>query len=765
MGDAFCALDGEWRVVYANRRALAFWGLAAEQVVGRNIWQRLPQIVGSLKEDALRRARAEQRTITFEAPSPVTGVWIAVNVEPFGDGVALYWRDITERMQAEQTLRASEEHLRLAQEAAGIGTWDRDLRSGTLTMSDRCKALFGFPPDAAFEAGDLCDLLPAADRDAMHEAVQQALDPAGPGELDRECRVPGPDGDGERWLHARGRALFQHGRAVRLVGTVRDITHRKNAETEQRRFAERLEHEVADRTRTLEAAVGALHRSRERYSAIFANSPVDLAFMAVRPDGTVVYEDVNPSWTRHSGISREDAVGKTFDDILTPEQAAFATDHFRRAIETRGPVEFEVTSRRPVGEVSRRGFLVPLRGPGGRVEHVLLTSVDITEMRRMEAQLRQAQRMEAIGQLTGGVAHDFNNLLTAVIGNLELLERRLTDQRSLALVAAAMRAAVRGGELTHQLLAYARRQNLSPRPVDVNAVIAGMGDLLQPSLGGLVQVETDLAPDLWPAASDPTQLELVILNLALNSRDAMRTGGRLRIVTTNMPQAEPGRPDTLQPGDFVKITVTDTGIGMSRDVMERAFEPFFTTKEVGKGSGLGLAQVFGVATQFGGTVRLASEPGAGTTVEVFLPRARTLPAAAPAAEPAAVDKGSNGGVVLLVDDDPDVREIAAAFLTDAGYIVKSAGSGPQAREMLLAGPVGLALVDYAMPIMSGFEFVRLAREIQPGLPVVYVTGAADTLAPGELQPRDPVLMKPYSSTALLKLVREMVEGAGPPISS
>jgi len=765
MGDAFYALDGEWRIVYANRRALAFWGLAAEEIIGRNIWERLPQHVGTLNEDAIRRARTEQRTITFEAPSPVTGIWVSVNVWPSGDGVAVYWRDITERMKAEQTLRASEEHLHLAQEAAGIGTWDYDPRSGALTMSDRCKVLFGFPPDAAFDAERFRDQLHPADRDVMNQAVLRALDPAGPGELDYEYRMLGSDADGERWLHARGRALFQDNRAVRLIGTVMDITQRKNAETEQRRFAERLEYEVADRTRTLQAAVVALRRSRERYSAIFANSPVELAFMAVRPDGNVVYEDVNPSWTRHLGISREEVVGKTLDDIFTPEQAAFTKDQYRRAIETRSPVEFEVTWRRSVGEVSCRCFLVPLRGPGGRVKHVLLTSVDLTEMRRMEAQLRQAQKMEAIGQLTGGVAHDFNNLLTAVIGNLELLERRLTDQRSLALVAAAMRAALRGGELTHQLLAYARRQNLSPRPVDVNAVIAGMGDLLQPSLAGLVRLETDLAADLWPAASDPTQLELVILNLALNSRDAMPTGGRLRIATTNVPRGDPGRPDTLPSGDFVKIAVIDTGIGMPPDVVERAFEPFFTTKEFGKGSGLGLAQVFGVASQFGGTVRLASEPGAGTTVELFLPRAGTSPPAAPAAEPAEAGKGSSGAVVLLVDDDPDVREIAAAFLTDAGYIVKSAGSGREAREMLLAGPVCLALVDYAMPIMSGFEFVRLAREIQPDLPVLYVTGASDTLAPGELQPRDPVLMKPFSRTALLKLVRDMLDAARPPFPS
>ena len=249
-----------------------------------------------------------------------------------------------------------------------------------------------------------------------------------------------------------------------------------------------------------------------------------------------------------------------------------------------------------------------------------------------------------------------------------------------------MRSALRGGKLTQQLLAYARRQNLSPRPVDVNAVITGMGELLQRSLGGLVQVETDLAPDLWPATSDPTQLELVVLNLAINSRDAMPNGGRLRIVTGNVQQPEAAGLDALDPGDYVRIAVIDTGIGMTREVMERAFEPFFTTKEIGKGSGLGLAQVYGVATQFGGTVRIASEPGAGTTVEVFLPRALAAEASTAMPEQHAADMPSGGGTVLVVDDDPEVREIAAIFLREAGYAVREAGSGPEARDILAPRP-------------------------------------------------------------------------------
>jgi PAS domain S-box-containing protein len=625
LGDAFYALDGEWRIVYANRRALAFWGTTAAEVIGQPIWQRFPQLVGTLNERVLRQVRYEQRVITFEAPSPTTGIWVSVNVGPSGDGVTVYWRDISERIEAERALRS---------------------------------------------------------------------------------------------------------------------------------FAEKLEREVEERTRALSEVVDELRRSRARYSAIFENSPVDLAFMAVQPDGRIVCEDANPAWERHSGYARAAVVARSLEEVLPPEQAEFATMQYRRAIDSRQPVEYEYTARFPIGEVSRRSFLVPLPGDSGRIDHVLLASVDLTEMRRVEAQLRQAQKMEAIGQLTGGIAHDFNNLLTAVIGNLELLQGRLTDQRSASLADAAMRSALRGGQLTQQLLAYARRQNLSPRPVDVNDVIVGMDELLRRSLGGLVQVETDLAPNLWPATSDPTQLELVVLNLAINSRDAMPNGGRLRIVTGNVQQHDAARLDALDPGEYVRIAVIDTGIGMARSVMERAFEPFFTTKDIGKGSGLGLAQVYGVATQFGGTVRLASEAGAGTTVEVFLPRALTAEASTEMPEQHATDMPSGGGTVLVVDDEPEVREIAAIFLREAGYVVKEAGNGPEARDILASGPICLALVDYAMPMMSGYEFVRLARSIQPNLPVIYVTGAADKLGPGTVPLGDPIVMKPYARASLLKIVRE-----------
>jgi PAS domain S-box-containing protein len=627
MGDAFYALDAEWRFVYANRRALAFWNTTAESVIGQVIWHRFPAMVGTLNERVLRRVRDEQRVVTFEAASPTTGVWVSVNVGPSGDGVAVYWRDITERIEAEQSLRD---------------------------------------------------------------------------------------------------------------------------------FADRLEREIAERTHELREAVEELHQSRALYSAIFEHSPVDLVVTSVEPDGRIVCQEANPAWVRHSGYSRDAVVGRSLEEVLPPQQATFAKMQYLRAIETREPVEYEYTAEFPVGEVTRRSFLVPLPGETGRIDHVLLTSVDLTAMRKVEAQLRQAQKMEAVGQLTGGIAHDFNNLLTAVIGNLELLQARVSDERSLGFVSAALRSAFRGGQLTQQLLAYARRQNLSPRPVDVNTVIAGMGELLQRSLGGLVQVETELAPNLWQATSDPTQLELVILNLAINARDAMPEGGRLRIATRNVE-----RPDLaeLQPGDYVRIAVKDNGVGMTREVLERALEPFFTTKEIGKGSGLGLAQVYGVATQFGGTVQLLSTRGIGTTVEVYLPRSFVDASHARTEELSTSDNLDAGGTVLLVDDDASVREIAATFLREAGYVVREAGTAAEGRDILAAGPVILALVDYAMPIMSGYEFVRLARSIQPNLPVIYVTGAADALSAGEVPLEDPIVMKPYSRAALLRAVQATMRRA------
>jgi PAS domain S-box-containing protein len=388
---------------------------------------------------------------------------------------------------------------------------------------------------------------------------------------------------------------------------------------------------------------------------------------------------------------------------------------------------------------------------------------EIAERKEAEAALMQAQRLEAVGQLTGGIAHDFNNLLTAVIGNLDLLRSGLTAERAIRQADAALAAARRGGDLTRQLLAYARKQYVEPRPVDANAVVMRMRDLLGRSLGGLVSIETDLAAGLWAALADPAQLESIVLNLAINARDAMPSGGTVRIVTRNVDAASATLPAELQRRDYVLVMVEDQGVGMTPEVLAKAFEPFFTTKEIGKGSGLGLAQVHGVVQQLGGTARLHSVVGAGTRVEVFLPRAGQPADDAGEADDRPENAPPPGGItVLVIDDQADVRDVAVAFLENAGYAVRSAGSGAEGLAALDSGPVSMALVDHGMAGMSGIEFVRQARQRQPGLPVIYLTGHAEPLVPEGIDPRDRVLTKPYTPDALLEAVRRALEDAAAP---
>jgi signal transduction histidine kinase/CheY-like chemotaxis protein len=383
---------------------------------------------------------------------------------------------------------------------------------------------------------------------------------------------------------------------------------------------------------------------------------------------------------------------------------------------------------------------------------------EIAERQRAEAALMQAQRLEAIGQLTGGIAHDFNNLLTAVIGNLELLQRAQTTERAQRQVNAALRAAQRGGELTRQLLAYARKQHVDPRPLDINGVVLSILDMLRRSLGGLVTIVTDLDPAGWLAMAEPVHIESIILNLAINARDAMPEGGTLRITTRHCPAGSGDLPTELELGDYVMLAITDEGIGMPAEVAARAFEPFFTTKDIGKGSGLGLAQVHGVALQFGGTARLHTTPGAGTTVEVFLPRAHAeQPAPAAARNPDAVPP-AEGTLVLVIDDQPDVREIAATFLEEAGFKVHQASSGAEGLAALERAAYALAVVDHGMAGMSGAEFVRQARRQVPGLKVIFVTGHAEPLDADNVDPSDTILTKPYDATTLINVVQQRLAG-------
>jgi signal transduction histidine kinase len=374
------------------------------------------------------------------------------------------------------------------------------------------------------------------------------------------------------------------------------------------------------------------------------------------------------------------------------------------------------------------------------------------------AQVHEMQKLESLGQLTGGVAHDFNNVLMAVLGNLELVEARLTDDRLRRMVQNARRAGQRGAKLTEQLLAYARRQRLTPEPTDLNRLLGPEPtDMLRRALGGTVEVKTKLAPDLWAALADPTQLDLIVLNLAINARDAMPEGGTLLIETANVPNGQGDLPSGLPAGDYVMVSVTDNGTGMSEEVAAKAFEPFFSTKEPGKGSGLGLSQVYGVTRQLGGAVHLRTKEGQGTCVEIFLPRTNERPST-PHAERSRPSYQSASATVLVVDDQEEVREVSVSHVETLGYRAIPASSGKGALDIFDGdAPIDLLLADFAMPGMSGIELARIIRRKRPDLPVVIVTGYAEI---GDTKDLEGMLLlkKPYRLDDLAATIENALGG-------
>ncbi|WP_247895040.1 hybrid sensor histidine kinase/response regulator [Azospirillum brasilense] len=433
------------------------------------------------------------------------------------------------------------------------------------------------------------------------------------------------------------------------------------------------------------------------------------------PDGSL-------TWTRVSGVPVRDATGKVTGALA---------------------VIVDISAQKAAQEALQR-LTATLEATVADRTHELAATLErlrgeIRERERAQEQLRQTQKLETLGQLTGGVAHDFNNLLMAVLGNLELLRKRLpADPATERLFEGAMQGAQRGATLTQRLLAFARRQDLQPRAVDLADLLSGIRTLLERSIGPRVMVRIDAPSTLPPALVDPNQLELAILNLAVNARDAMPDGGVLSISLDETPaEAALG----LAPGSYLRLSVRDTGIGMDADTLTRAVEPFFSTKGVGKGTGLGLSMVHGLAVQSDGAFRLSSAPGEGTTAELWLPQAATPVQAARSMEPVVVDAISS--TILVVDDDALIAMSTVDMLTDLGHTVLEAHSGAQALELLRSGQaVDLLLTDYAMPGMTGVELAQAARALQPTLPVLLASGYAD-LPEGTVADL-PRLAKPYT---------------------
>lgn len=453
------------------------------------------------------------------------------------------------------------------------------------------------------------------------------------------------------------------------------------------------------------------------------------------------------------GGSVADCLGRTEADLLGGGQADEAALADAAAIAAGEPSEVTSARGQPGAERWSHVIRVPIRDASGAVAHLASIERDITEQRSLEARLRQSDKMQALGTLAGGIAHDFNNLLTAILGSLELAGPRIVDQpRVQRLVANATQAAQRGASLTKRLLSFSRSRDLSPRVVDVNDLIAGMDELLAGSLGGLVGIATRLDPAMPAAAVDPDQLELAILNLCINARDAMPEGGTITIATRFIALSDD--PD-LADGAYVAVEVADTGSGIPPEILQRVCEPFFTTKSVGQGTGLGLAMVFGLAQQSDGRLRIASEVGRGTQVELLLPRADE---AAPRAEapPAATLPAARPARILVVDDDAEVRHVTASFLASFGYDQSEAADGEAAIDQIEAGAFDLVVADLAMPGMNGVELAEIVRRRWPVMPLLILTGHAEAVPiPDDL----PVLRKPFQSADLAARVSTLVTAA------
>lgn len=542
----------------------------------------------------------------------------------------------------------------------------------------------------------------------------------------------------ERPLHAEA-----------IVGAVRSALTARARQYEVREFALTLEQSVAERTEELENARASLEIALD--AAGMGSWDLDLvsgrARRTPRHDEIFGYPSLRDDWDKDVFLSH--VVPEQREDV----EAAFAS------AEASGVLEMECCIKG--GDGTSRWIAVK-----GRVRYdsqrtaVRMSGVvsDVTARREADARLTQAQKMDAVGQLTGGVAHDFNNLLTPIIGNLDLLRRRYkNDERGQRLVGGALQAAERAATLTQRLLAFARRQTLEPQSVDVGAIIDSMVELARPSLGPNIQVSVDVPRHLNAARVDPHQLELALLNLAINARDAMPGGGSLGFsARESFLDAENSR--SLVAGHYVRIVATDTGCGMDHQTMARAVEPFFSTKGVGKGTGLGLSMVHGLAAQSGGTMHIQSNPGKGTSVELWLPISGEAGAVASvgAGEPISARKAAT---VLLVDDEELVRNATSDMLRDLGYTVVEASSGAQALSILRSEcQIHAVTTDYLMPGMTGAALIREMRSEGIQLPVLLITGYAAT---GEDVPADvPRLTKPFREGDLANRLNKLLEQTG-----
>jgi PAS domain S-box-containing protein len=753
----------EFRDGFQNRRSpeyLAIHGLPSEaKNESHSDWvkrihpedrERAERQFLDLLEGTSERYSSEYRIIR---PSDGELRWIAAEgrIERGPDGRAVRMIgahiDITERALAREMLRESEERFRLIADSAPVPIWVTQL-DRTRSFANRAYVEFvGVPYDEALAFDWRTILHP----DDMARVVQESIEgEASLSPFVLEGRYRRADGQ-VRWIRSESQPRWDPaGRHIGFIGVAHDITLAKQAEIDLRMVNDSLESLVADRTEQL--------RSREsQLRAILETTNQHQWLLDL--EGTLVY--ANTTSLTAAVASFEDVGGRPYWETRWFEAAPGAAKIIERAFRDAALGEIaraELELHLPGGRRHLDIALRPVSNETGRIVAVLAEGVDTTERRVNEEALRQAQKMEAVGQLTGGVAHDFNNLLTIIRSATDFLRRRdLPDERRRRYVDAISDTTDRASRLTGQLLAFARRQPLSPVTFDVAAQVESVANLIRPLVGGRIRIEIETGGEKLFAIADVGQFETALVNLAVNARDAMSEEGRLVIsshVATTIPSV---RSQQVRNGDFVAISIADTGSGIPPQQLDAIFEPFFTTKDVGRGTGLGLSQVFGFARQSGGDIVVRSAVGEGAVFTLYLPRSRAPATNAPAPRLATDSAGGLGHRVLVVEDNPDVGEFSTELLEDLGYATEWARSADEALAMLAEDKSAFDLVfsDVIMPGMNGVDLATTIRDKYPGLPVVLTSGYSSVLADNASYGFD-LVQKPYSVEMLSRVLRRSI---------
>ena len=742
-------LDIHQRYRFVNRALADWFDRPRADILGRTMQEVIGDAAYAPRAPIVHAALAgERQWFAADYDHPARGP-LAVQSEyipqfgPDGDvtGLVLLVEDVTEQRIAGRALKESEARFRRIADSAPVMMWVTRLDRTRDFVNDAYAEFIGL----SREESRTFDWRHAIHPDDASRILAESV--AGEASLEPfvlEGRYRRQDGEW-RWLRSVSSPRFgADGKLVGFIGAATDITLAKQAELELKAL-------VDERTSELSA-------SEARFRSIF--DTVMEIIVLTKPDGTVV--QMNRIAAPWRDPHPEAAIGGKLWDAPTMRAFPEHRPLMKEAVATAARGEnFErevVMAREGMPSATLDVSLRPVRDDKGAIAYLLFEARDITELKAAQEQLRQSQKMEALGQLTGGIAHDFNNLLTVVVGGLDLITKKVDDPKLKRYADNALSAAERGARLTAQLLAFSRVQRLEVRPIHVVPLIENMRPLLRNVLGPGINKKFDLDRHLMPVMADPTQLELAVINLAINARDAMAEGGLLHFISEKV-RVE-GDPE-MDDGDYIELSIRDTGTGMPPEVAARAFEPFFTTKEVGKGTGLGLSMVYGVARQSGGTARIETAPGEGTTVKLYFRRADGEEEAALDVEMAqgAAPRATRTASVLVIDDDPDVRQFVSASLSESGYSVRDAADGDSGVQQYEEERPDLVVLDFVMPGMSGADVARRILAICPAQPILFVSGYSETEAIHRVAPDAPLLAKPFRADALADAVRDALAGA------